>query len=378
MLKRKRPVRPLLRLIRVKCQPSTKQLDNPEDPANRLSDEERDALKKMRQFVSGEYPHAIVMKGGGVKGLAFAGALLELERHFWFNQHVGASAGAIAAILLAADYKPKELADILREKNFKDFVDAPFWKVPINLLIRGGCYPGEAFRLWLAQLLAAKKNLLSEISMSDLNGALIYASRRGGGIVRFDSRGERKETPAAFAARCSMSIPYYFQPMSVDGRPTYDGGIRNNFPLKQYIEDYPSAHFIGLYLGRPDNRAKLWSVSELLEIVTEGDERSVVDKHQRDVVVIDPSPITAADFSLSPIEKEFLLSVGKAAALRFLWSRKLDDGPSESDVHAGERRAEELREDVISLRWQKRKLRILFVAIILTVTAIGYFVKSAM
>lgn len=351
------------------CDPCTKRLENPEEGANRLSDEERDALLKMRQFVSGDFPHAIVMKGGGVKGLAFAGALLELEKHFWFDQHVGTSAGAIAAILLAADYKPTELADILREKNFKDFLDARFWKFPINLLTRGGLYPGEEFRAWIAELIGAKIKQLSEIPMSRLNGALVYASRRGAGILRFDSRGEKKDTPADFAVRCSMSIPFFFQPMNVDGRKVYDGGVRANFPLKQYIDDYPNTHFIGLYLGRPDRRNRMWSVGELLDIIIEGDERAVADKHSRDVVVIDTSPIGTVDFGLTATEKDFLLKIGRSSALRFLLNRKLDDGPTKEDVEFAEREAEAARKTVFRLRGQKRKRRALWTALVLGVLA---------
>lgn len=52
----------------------------------------------MTEFVSGDLPYAIVMEGGGVKGLAFVGALMEIEEHFYFDRHVGISAGAIAAV----------------------------------------------------------------------------------------------------------------------------------------------------------------------------------------------------------------------------------------------------------------------------------------
>lgn len=359
------------------CDPCTKQLENPVTGANRLSDEERDALLKMRQFVSGDFPHAIVMKGGGVKGLAFAGALLELEKHFWFNQHVGTSAGAIAAILLAADYRPAELAEILTNKNFKDFLDAKAWRFPVNLAIYGGLYPGEAFRIWIAKLLGEKVKQLSEIRMSQLNGALVYASRRGGGLLRFDSRGERKDTPADFAVRCSMSIPYFFQPMDVDGRPAYDGGARANFPLKQYIDDYPSGHFIGLYLGKPDHRNRLWSASELLDIVIEGDERAVADKHSRDVVVIDTSPIGTVDFGLTSVEKDFLLKIGRSSALRFLLNRKLDDGPRQADVEYAEREAEAARNAVFRLRGQKRERRALWTVAILAILGILCFAGFA-
>ena len=150
------------------------------------------------------------MKGGGVKGLAFAGALLELEKYFWFDRHVGISAGAIAAVLLAATYAPSELRDLLLQKDFRDFMDAPFWKVPINLALRQGCYPGEVFQDRISDLLTKKIPKIAEIPMAALQGALIYASRRGTGTIPFRSTGERKEVVAAFAVRCSMSIPFFF------------------------------------------------------------------------------------------------------------------------------------------------------------------------
>jgi predicted acylesterase/phospholipase RssA len=357
------------------CDQCLARLDDPPDSdgAHRLSDEEREALVKMRQFVSGDLPFAIVMKGGGVKGLALAGALLELEKHFWFDRHVGTSAGAIAAALLAAEYTPSELRDILIRKNFRDFMDAPFWKVPINLLFRQGCYPGESFRLWVADLLGNKIPRLAEIPMNTLNGALIYAARWGEGTLSFDSLGERRDTLAAYAVRCSMSIPLFFVPSQVDGRRVFDGGLRNNFPLSRFLTDHPRSHFVALYLGKPDNRSKRWLGSELLDIVVDGEERQTVDNNIDHVVVIDTSPVGTVDFRLTSLEKEFLLRVGRAAAMKFLSKRNLDDGPSPAEVQAAELEAKQSRLQVQRMRRRKRRHRVFwFVALLVVIVAV-YF-----
>ena len=61
----------------------------------------------------------IIFKGGGVKGVAYAGALLQLEQ---FNrlkeiQRVaGTSAGAITAALYAVGYTPKEIEKLSLEE----------------------------------------------------------------------------------------------------------------------------------------------------------------------------------------------------------------------------------------------------------------------
>ena len=358
------------------CDQDQHQLDNPppESGAKALSQEEREALRCMRQVVKGDYPHAVIMKGGGVKGLAFAGALLELKKYFWFDCHVGASAGAIAAVLLAAGYSPAELVDILSSKNFRDFMDAPLWRVPINLLSRGGCYPGKHFSLWIGTMLRAKIPKQSEILMSDLNGAVIYASRRGPGTVTFDSAGQRKDTVAAFAARCSMSIPIFFIPQHLDGRRVYDGGLRNNFPVSRFLTDHAEKPFIALYLSAGNSEEQRWMGTELVNIWIDGEERQVVDSNVGSVVVIDTSPVGTIDFNLEQIEKEFLLKIGRASALTFLQNRRLDDGPDAATVESARTDAETCRQAVMRMRTKRRTRRVLSGLAILIVLGVATYI----
>jgi len=361
------------------CDEDMRQLDNPPagSSARRLSHLEREALSKMRQVVRGDYPHALVMKGGGVKGLAFAGALLELERYFWFDRHVGTSAGAIAAALLAGGYSPAELVELLGKKDFREFMDAPFWKLPFNILFRWGLYPGEHFREWIGSLLRAKISKQGDILMSDLNGAVFYASTRGTGNMVFDSSGSRKDITASYAVRCSMSIPVFFIAAELEGRKIYDGGLRSNFPVARFLADHPNTPFIGLYLTPTVKRGRGWMGSDLLEIVVEGDERSVVDGHPFDMVLIDPSPVNTTNFRLHALEKEFLLKVGRAAALKFLVSRNFDDGPDLSTVESATREAEECRERVRSLRRRNSKRRLIAIAIVIAaMLIIGILISS--
>lgn len=90
-----------------------------------------------------------------------------------------------------------------------------------------------------------------------------------------------------------------------------------------------------------------------------GEELDVVDSHTDSVVVIDTSPIGTVDFRLQQKEKEFLLKVGQAAALRFLQKRKLDGGPDDAAVEAAHKEAENARNDVIRMRRRRRMRRIL-------------------
>lgn len=341
------------------CDPCMAQLDNPPvgSTVHRLTDDERVALLQMRQLVAGDYPYSIVMKGGGVKGLALAGALVELGNFYSFNRHVGTSAGAIAAVLLAADYKPGELVEIFRKKDFTDFLDAPWWMLPINLIFRQGLYPGEAFRLWIADKLTTKLRKQAEVRMEHLDRAVIYAARAGQGTLTFDSKGSHRDAVASFAVRCSMAIPLFFTPTSVDGRRVFDGGLRNNFPLKKFIEAFPGKPFIAIYLGKPDNRNDRSFGTDILDIVVDGEERELVDSMPNDVAVIDTSPIGTIDFRMTDKEKEFLLAVGRVSALELLLRRNLDGGPSEQAVAALRQQVEDMRAAIIKTRRIRRTKR---------------------
>src|SRR5262245_10146036 len=81
-----------------------------------------------------ERPRALIMKGGGIKGLAYVGALETLTKKYHFNWFIGTSAGAIAAVLLGAGFGTEELEGILKNKNFGDFFDAKWYQQPINFI----------------------------------------------------------------------------------------------------------------------------------------------------------------------------------------------------------------------------------------------------
>jgi predicted acylesterase/phospholipase RssA len=160
-----------------------------------------------------------------------------------------------------------------------------------------------------------------------------------------------------------MSIPFVFFPMEVEGRRVFVGGLRNNFPLQRFLSDFPGAPFIALYLGKPDQGSRRWIGSELLDIMIDGEERQTVDKHREHVIVIDTSPVGTVDFGLTAAEKDFLVTAGKAAALRFLLTRNLDQGPTPDQVEKAEFEAEAARRKV--QRQRARRLRSLLIVSVL-------------
>jgi len=109
----------------------------------------------------------LVFEGGGVWGIAYEGALLELEK-FGVLAHLrrvgGASAGAITAAFLSVGYTPAELGMILRATKFKSFMDDDlgFGRDTARLLSDFGWYEGEVFRKWMRKHINVKVEQLSK------------------------------------------------------------------------------------------------------------------------------------------------------------------------------------------------------------------------
>jgi predicted acylesterase/phospholipase RssA len=313
----------------------------------KLNTEISTSIKQMLLLVSNQHPYSIVIKGGGVKGLAFVGALLELENYFSFDTFAGTSAGAITAVLMGAGYKPSELLEILDKKDFNEFKDASFLKGILNLIRTRGFYPGDEIENWISELIKIKlPELLNEVMMEELpNHTIVYSSRIKDGTLIFDSKRQRKETHVAFATRCSMSIPYFFSPKIVDGVRVYDGGARNNFPLKVFIETYPNKPVIGLYLVNGTKKGGL-VLGELANIAMDGEEVPIVQNNLDKVVIIDPRPIKTTDFNLNKKKKEFLVLSGRLGALKFIERNYPDIDFDKNRIQTLTRKIDELNKEI--------------------------------
>ncbi|MCY8177299.1 patatin-like phospholipase family protein, partial [Bacillus inaquosorum] len=75
-----------------------------------------------------EYPFRnLVFEGGGVKGIAYVGALEILEEHKILKsirRVGGTSAGAIVALLVGLGYSSCEIEQKLKEVDLKSFMDS--------------------------------------------------------------------------------------------------------------------------------------------------------------------------------------------------------------------------------------------------------------
>ena len=154
--------------------------------------------------------------------------------------------------------------------------------------VKKGFYEAESFTKWLEELLASKLESPTSVRLKDLPyKTTVYASRRDKNALIFSSfEKESMEKNAAFAARCSMSIPIFFTPQYSEGLRVFDGGTQNNFPVKVLLDKYPDTNFLGLYLGAETYKhEKKNLLGDILSIWTESSDPDVLREYKNNIVV---------------------------------------------------------------------------------------------
>lgn len=319
---------------------------------------------------------ALIMKGGGIKGIAYMGALEVLSDYYEFDWYAGTSAGAISAILLAAGYNHQELKDILKNKNFNDFKDANYFGRIYNLISKKGLYEAHEFTNWMNKLLSVKLDSPTEVKLKDLPyRASVYSSTIGKNALVYDSYNKDAENiPAAFAARCSMSIPYIFVPQKINGHDVFDGGLQNNYPIELIMQNDSNIDFIGLYLGNEhySGKNRKSTINKLLSIWSESNDIVALEKHKDSTIIINPHPISTLKFNLNDKEKNFLLESGRLSAIKFLIKKGVYEGKNENyDERKNE--LENLRQYLINKKIRKKRIIVLLILVSILITLLFYF-----
>ncbi|HHY73074.1 MAG TPA: patatin-like phospholipase family protein [Bacillus bacterium] len=282
-----------------------------------------------------------VFSGGGMKAIAFVGAIEVMEREgFIFKKVAGTSAGAIIAALIKAGYKANEIKEILTEVNFKKFLDRPNTRIPIPLLkwahfyFRMGVYKGDALEAWMAQLL--KDRGIETFADIEEGSLKIIASdlTKGRMITLPDDLSEyglnQHAFPIAKAVRMSAGIPYFFEPMKIYDRlgiksVIVDGAVLSNFPIWLF-ETNDDRPIVGFKLSpklenTPPNNIKnaFDMLPALIEtMLTAHDARYISKKVASQIIFIPIESVKNTEFTLSSKMKKELAEVGRQKAEEFI------------------------------------------------------------
>ncbi len=201
----------------------------------------------------------LVFEGAGIRGLAYCGALMELDERKMLQpiQRVaGTSSGAITATLLSVGYTPQEIFEMIGNTNFAKFNDGGglFIGGTLRLFRRMGYYKGKKFTRWMENCIAAKVGN-ANITFKELESLtkenpvfktlVITATCMNHQKVEYFSVQTYPNMRLVDAVRASMAVPLYFEPLIINdkGEPQdmrhfqdhdhvlLDGGFLSNFPI---------------------------------------------------------------------------------------------------------------------------------------------------
>jgi len=189
----------------------------------------------------------LVFEGGGVKGIAYVGALDILEQEGILQnieRVAGTSAGALVAVLVGLGYSTEELRKVLWNLNFQNFLDDSFGTIrdTQRLIDEYGWYKGDFFRKLVAGYIKDKAKS-GEETFRDLAEAhkfkdiYLIGADLSTGFSKVFSYKHTPDVKVADAARISMSIPLFFkaiQGVNGDNHVYVDGGLLDNYPIKVF------------------------------------------------------------------------------------------------------------------------------------------------
>jgi len=217
-----------------------------------------------------EYPFRnLVFEGGGVKGVAYIGALEVLEKKGILGQIErigGTSAGAINAVLLALDYTGEQMKPILLGLNFTNFLDSGRGIFSgINRLRKDyGWYKGNYFQKWIGKQIEAKGEpadvTFAQLKANGHRDLYLIGTDLNTGYSEVFSAERTPRMSVAKAARISMSIPLFFAAVRHwRSHDVYvDGGVLDNYPVKLFDrERYLSSEHLMRHALRPDYYEKV-------------------------------------------------------------------------------------------------------------------------
>ena len=273
----------------------------------------------------------LIFKGGGIKGLAFVGALEEYVKYEnidTVDYLAGtSSAGAIVATLLASNHTVKEINDILYNVDWNRLKDGNFGFIrnTIRLFTKSGYHKGKYFEKFINTLLFKKYNIenmtfkqLFETTKKHLK--IIGTNVTRGETIYMDHI-HTSDMSVAKAVRISLSTPFMFKPVKINNELYVNSEVTSN----SYLDMFKNMNVIAFDLKETYfNGSKKFCLKTYIQsIIKIGvSKSSPTENNNVYVCKIFEDSIDPMRFDLVKEEKDYLKLIGRNAFIKFLY--KLD------------------------------------------------------
>lgn len=274
----------------------------------------------------------LVFKGGGVLGIAYSGAILELEKAGtlkYIERLAGTSAGSLPACMLAMKMTAKEIFDIVSACDFSTFEDHGN---PLNIFENAGYYRGQALDNWITKIVSEKIHPFATFADFKKAGFLdlhIFATNLSTRNIAHFCVDKTPNVIVAEAIRASMSIPMFFEAstLTCDNSIYVDGGCIDNFPLRTFDVNGRNDETLGLFLGSTNTCFEPLTKNEPFKIIkalaetilSSQDINLSMDAYDLSrTIQIDTCGVSATNFKLSTQDMINLFKAGEVAVIKYL------------------------------------------------------------
>ncbi|MBI1768688.1 MAG: patatin-like phospholipase family protein [Bacteroidetes bacterium] len=206
----------------------------------------------------------LVLSGGAAKGIAHIGVLKALEENeIPIDYIVGTSMGGIVGGCYAAGMSPAQIEEIMTSQAFLDWVsgrieeknkyfyykkdDEPsFLKLNLSLDSTFNVLFNTSIANDLSLNFALTQTLAQPASVSKNNfDSLFVPLRIMAADIFTQTQVELKEGVLSDALRATQTAPFFFNPIRINGKYLFDGGVYNNFPVDVLQRDFKPDVIIG-------------------------------------------------------------------------------------------------------------------------------------
>ncbi|MGC9470428.1 MAG: patatin-like phospholipase family protein [Bacteroidales bacterium] len=207
----------------------------------------------------------LVLSGGGAKGLAHIGVIKALEENeIPIDYITGTSMGAIIGALYASGYSVEEMTDLALSEDFlrwasgeinrkyyyyfkQDDPEASMFTLDISLkdsvpkpALPSNLISTEPMDFAFMEILAG-----ASAAAGNVFDSLMVPYRCIASDIHSNRPVVLKKGDLAKAVRASMTYPFYFKPIRIEGTLLFDGGMHNNFPVDIMVEEFKPDFVIG-------------------------------------------------------------------------------------------------------------------------------------
>ncbi len=198
---------------------------------------------------------ALVLEGGGMRGLYTAGILdYFIENNIHFDTVTGVSAGALFGVNLLSEQKGRVLNYNVKYINDKRYMSIKSLITTGSFVNKEFCYDVIPFELDIFDFDTYKN------ATSDFYAVVTNIET---GLAEYIKISDLKKDMDYL--RASGSLPFISKPVEINGKKYLDGGIANSIPFEKALEDEYDK--IVVILTRPKGYRKVKGNSLLSKLV---------------------------------------------------------------------------------------------------------------